>query len=241
MDVLLKKQEEFNEAMARYEEDRFYSLFNYCISSLNVFMQICLFVLLFTLKTTFLEHLLLFFLAFVLADFINGLVHLYMDHNDSYKGFWGPFIANFHLHHLKKKYKIKPLWAIYFFESGSKVWLLFLQVVFLLFLVISHFLHWETPSSFVVLFFYFSVLSSVAEVSHYICHSVNSKFFSFLAKWKILLPLKHHYKHHAYDNNNYAFLNGMTDPLINRIAKKYYTGYKQNSDKHFAKYNSTAK
>lgn len=33
-----------------------------------------------------------------------------------------------------------------------------------------------------------------------------------------------------------AFLNGLTDPLINLIARKIYKGYKNTTDLHFAKY-----
>jgi hypothetical protein len=38
------------------------------------------------------------------------------------------------------------------------------------------------------------------------------------------------------DNVSYAFLNGLTDPLINHIASRFYRGYKQNTDLHYATY-----
>jgi len=43
-------------------------------------------------------------------------------------------------------------------------------------------------------------------------------------------------RHHRLDNVNYAFLNGMTDPLINWIAAVYYHGYQKTTDQHTALY-----
>ena len=37
-------------------------------------------------------------------------------------------------------------------------------------------------------------------------------------------------KHHKEDNKNYAFLNGISDRLINWIAKRLYVGYKKTTD-----------
>jgi hypothetical protein len=52
----------------------------------------------------------------------------------------------------------------------------------------------------------------------------------------LLLSKRHHGRHHIEDNVNYAFLNGMSDPLINIIAKKLYPGYKSTTDLHYALY-----
>ena len=62
----------------------------------------------------------------------------------------------------------------------------------------------------------------------------------FLQKYNILLSPSHHRYHHSHDNMNYAFLNGLSDPLINIIAKKMkFTGYKNNADQHVKSWNAT--
>jgi len=35
---------------------------------------------------------------------------------------------------------------------------------------------------------------------------------------------------------NYAFMNGMTDPLLNKIAKNTYNGYVNMTDQHYIYY-----
>jgi len=42
--------------------------------------------------------------------------------------------------------------------------------------------------------------------------------------------MKHHINHHKKDNQSYAFLNGTSDFLLDKIAKRFYGGYKENSD-----------
>ena len=46
-----------------------------------------------------------FIIAYILTDFINGLVHMYMDNNAHYSSIIGPLIAAFHLHHRQPQYK----------------------------------------------------------------------------------------------------------------------------------------
>ncbi|HCU06953.1 MAG TPA: hypothetical protein DIC42_05185 [Holosporales bacterium] len=171
--------------------------------------------------------------AYVLTDFINGGVHMYMDNNTNYTSFFGPFIAAFHMHHRCIKYKTRHPLMVYFIESGSKFWL-FAYLGILIFLQytisLSLFLH-----LFLVAF---GIFSSFAEVSHYWCHNADKRhvIISALQKIRILLPKKHHQIHHMQDNMNYAFLNGVTDPILNIIARKLYKGYKKNSDLHALKY-----
>jgi uncharacterized protein YccT (UPF0319 family) len=53
----------------------------------------------------------------------------------------------------------------------------------------------------------------------------------------VLLSRNHHKKHHQNDNQNYAFLNGMSDPILNVVADILYAdGYKNQSDLHFETY-----
>ena len=39
-----------------------------------------------------------------------------------------------------------------------------------------------------------------------------------------------------FHNVSYTFLNGMTNPLVDFIAKIFFTGYRNGTDLHYAKY-----
>jgi len=224
------KQEQFNLAMHKYESEKHYKYIYKAVSIFNVSMQIVLLFMLFSLEISWYLYLIGFFMAYFLTDFINGLVHMYMDNNDNYNSIWGPFIASFHLHHKTEKYKKSNIFLIYFNESGAKFWL-----VPYLFLVLL--LSFTPINSFLLLILiYIGILSSVAEVSHFLCHNSNSNFVAKMQKYKILLAMSHHENHHKYDNQSYAFLNGTSDFIIDRIAAKLYTGYKHNTDEHFKNY-----
>jgi len=225
------KQKQFNVAMSLYDNKKSYQLFGKLISTINISMQIFLLYKILPLSIGAGWQVVSLVSAFFLADFINGLVHMYMDNNDNYDSLQGPLIAAFHMHHRTPVYKKNPILWVYFNESGSKIWLaalLMIIAVFSLFIDIYA----------VVLYtiFYFAVFSTIAEVSHYLCHKQNSKPVDFLAKIGLLLSKKHHGKHHLEDNVNYAFLNGMSDGLINFIAKVVYPGYKNTTDKHYILY-----
>lgn len=229
MEELKLKQIEFNKAMDLYETKPIYQRFSKLISFINVFGQIILLVIIFHKGIDFSTHFFAFILAFILADFWNGLVHMYMDNYDNYSGFLGPFVASFHLHHRTPLYRRKPVFMVYFDESGSKIWMAFVEI-----LIIAIFL--KLPDFYQVGFAYFFILSSFAELSHYFCHTVDGKFINFLQSIGFILNKKHHAIHHMKDNKNYAFLNGISDPLINLIADKYYKGYKNGTDRHYETY-----
>lgn len=227
---LTLKQKEFNEAMLKYHHIKAYQFTYKVVSFINIGLEIILLYLLFTLSISFAWFIVIFLVSYFIADFINGLVHLYMDNNDSYTSFFGVFIASFHLHHKTPKYKKNNLFLVYFNESGTKFWL----VPYLLLVLVLFFL--EINPIFLAILISVGILSSVAEVSHYLCHNSNSKFVIFLQNIGLLLSVKHHKKHHSEDNIGYAFLNGMSDVLINKIANRFYKGYKDNSDSHYEKY-----
>lgn len=174
---------------------------------------------------------LVFFAAYVAADFINGLVHLYMDNNDNYDSIAGPLIAAFHLHHRTPLYKKNNILLVYFNESGAKNWLVgYLLLAAILIKTMS--LH--PVISYLLV--HIGILSSVAEVSHYCCHVMDSGITRSLRSVGLFLSKKHHARHHIADNVNYAFLSGLTDPFLNMIARKYFRGYKNTTDKHYAAY-----
>lgn len=228
---MTEKQSQFNQAMEKYNSSRLYTGFGSFIATTSVSLQILLLYGLFTQPPSLGKHILAFFLAYLLTDLLNGLIHMIMDHHDRYTAFYGPLTAQFHLHHQVPKYTWRPLPVIYFLETGAKVWLPpYLLLVWWLMSMTT------VPPMLLATLVYIGVLSSVAEVSHYLCHSSESKVVKMLAKMGILLSRKHHMLHHAKDNTNYAFLNGWSDPLINWIACRMYPGYKQTTDLHFAAY-----
>ncbi len=224
------KQEEFNTAMQKYHEHNFYQYVYKSVAIINISLEVILLYVLSTLSIAWIWIIPLIFIAYFLTDFINGLVHLYMDHKDNYSSFFGVFTASFHLHHRTPEYKKSNVFLIYFNESGPKFWLVpYLILVFLLStLNINH--------NILFVLILIGVFSSFAEVSHYLCHNSKSKTVLFLQKIGLLLSMKHHKRHHNEDNNGYAFLNGMSDFFIDTIAEKLYDGYKNNSDKHYEMY-----
>jgi hypothetical protein len=232
--TLAEKQQQFNAAMERYEKRPESRGVGQAVSFINVGLQMVLAALTIPQSIGPGRQVLTFGVAYILADFLNGLVHMYMDNNDGYTSPAGPLIASFHLHHRTPRYKKNPLLVVYYQESGSKIWLAF-------FLVCGVLGVWQGVLTGVAAYgaLYFAVLSSVAEVAHYLCHVPQSEPTRFLGRLGILLSKRHHMRHHTEDNLHYAFLNGMTDPLLNLIAKKIYSGYKNTTDLHYACYKGT--
>ena len=217
--------------MNRYNSQTRYPTFNRLVAYINVLGQFLFLGGSWLSATSIVWHVILCGLAFVLADFVNGLVHLYMDQNDHYTGFIGALVAAFHLHHNSLRYQDKPIWRIYIDESGYKVWLAMLQIM----TAMAWWAH-AVPAPLLGFLSYFFIFSSLAEVSHFLCHNSRSTWVKHLQSAHILLPLQHHMRHHILDNVNYAFLNGLSDPLINRIAQYCSTGYATTTDKHSALY-----
>jgi len=229
--ILLRKQMEFNDAMDRYQRTIVYKLFGIYISIVNTFTP---FLLLFLYDFSGLSLpivIAVLFVSYVVADFINGIVHMMLDNNDSYAGLTGPFVASFHLHHRTPVYKKRNVILVYFFESGSKIWLTVYLILLFALLIIK-----PLPAHLVLGLISFAIFSCLAEVSHYACHTESNKITRLLSKVRILLSKSHHVQHHTQDNNRYAFLNGLTDPLLDIIASYLFKGYKNNTDLHYAKY-----
>ncbi len=110
--VIALKQEQFNRAIERYETTRGYVWVGYLTSFIIVGAQVILAAKALHQSTSAGIHLLLLVGSFVSADFINGLVHMYMDNNHRYTSLLGPLVASFHLHHHTTRYKEKPLIAV---------------------------------------------------------------------------------------------------------------------------------
>lgn len=231
MKGLSQKQKQFNEAMERYNSGWHYKSFNMLVSASNISLQIYLLYRIWPLSVGAAWQTGLIITAYLFTDFLNGLVHMYMDNNDRYDTPFGPLIANFHLHHKIPQYQKRNLLLVYFNESGSKIWL----VGYLAAVAIYANVPDLNPKLLLVLV-YTGILSSFAEVSHYLCHSSTSAVVLLLSRTGVLLSKKHHAGHHLCDNINYAFLNGISDPLLNLIARLFCKGYKQNTDLHYAHY-----
>jgi len=220
--------------MERYEKAGIYKVIGKTVSAVNVSLQVYLLYLVLPLSIGLPSQILSFFVAYLAADFINVLVHMFMDSNDGYDSLAGPLIAAFHLHHKTPLYKKNNLLLVYFNESGAKIWLvgyLLIAVVLIRAALVHPVLSYITT--------YIGILSSAAEVSHYCCHVSDSKIAEYLRYPGLLLSKRHHGQHHIGDNINYAFLNGFTDRLLNLIARKYGRGYKDTTDRHYATYSGS--
>jgi hypothetical protein len=225
------KRAQFNAAMALYEGRRRYKIFSKLVAAANVSLQAFLLYRASARPIGPARQLLVFAAAYLAADFVNGLVHMHTDCMDDYESLGGPLIANFHLHHKRPRYEDRPLPFVYFNESGSKVWLVpTLAAAALLSYApgVSPALTWGLA--------YFGVLSSVAEVSHYLAHNSSSRAALLLGRARLLLDKRLHARHHLQDNVNYTFLNAVTDPLADLVAKRFYPGYKRGTDLHYADY-----
>lgn len=230
------QQQAFNKAMERHDSNPVYVWFSGMVALSNVGLQVLLLSLTIpqVITNSLLQIFLLLLVVLYLTDLINGLVHIFMDNYGNYEHLAGPLVAHFHLHHKTPLYRKRGLLAIYFLETGAKVWL----VAYLL-AVLG--LHQLFPGSSILVpgLALIGVFSSVAEVSHYLCHSSNHPVARALMRAHILLNKKHHALHHTQDNTNYAFLNGWSDPLLNWIAKRWFPGYKEGTDLHYAQYQAT--
>jgi hypothetical protein len=227
----MTKTEEFNKAVQLYHSS-FYK-YTYVISTCIILLQlVSLYRVPWKMTTSMLKLLFCFLIAYILTDFIGGIVHIYADQNSNYNSKFGPLIAVFHLHHKKTRYTPRNIFKVYFYENGYKVWLL----VYLIVLVFLQSYYTIPPYLYFILVS-IGILSSIAEVSHYLCHNMSSHpIVKQLQHYRILLPQTHHKQHHIHDNINYAFLNGVTDPILNIIAKKYSSGYKNTTDLHYKEY-----
>ena len=225
------KRAQFNAAMRLYEGRRRYKVFGKLVAAANVSLQAFLLYRASAHSLGPAGHLLVFALACLAADFVNGLVHMHTDCMDDYASIGGPLIAQFHLHHKRPRYKDSPLPLVYFNESASKVWL----VPCLAASALLSFWPGVSPALLYGLA-YWGVLSSAAEVSHYLAHNSRSPAAAALAHAGLLLDMRRHARHHLQDNVSYAFLNAFTAPLLDPIAAKFYPGYKNNTDLHYAGY-----
>jgi len=229
------KCHQFECAIEKYHSIAFYRQFEILLSVIVILTQgLSLFNLIQTYSMPSVPSLLgTLFFAYIATDFFNGLAHMILDNNRHFTSIVGPFIAAFHVHHHQLRYKETHPIKIYFYESGHKFWLVF----YLLLLLYAQQKQCLSPNLNLGLVI-FGILSSVAELSHYWCHQhrKNNRIVRCLQKYHLLLSFKHHHLHHVKDNTHYAFLNGVSDPVLNIIARICCKGYKNHSDKYVFAY-----
>lgn len=228
---LESKITQYAKAMYCYESNRIYQKIQRLVSVFIVALQTISLISLLVhhQECSVFGTLLVLITAYIVTDFINGLVHMYMDNNTNYSSIVGPFVAAFHLHHAHAVYQEKHPLQVYFYESGTKFWLLIYLII-----IVSLQLLGQINTTLLIGLVAFSIFSSLAEVSHYWCHNATkkNKIILWLQNHHILLSKQHHLPHHHSDNIQYAFLNGVSDPLLNIIARTLFNGYKTNADKH---------
>jgi len=222
-------QEACHRALRRYHGDRFYRHLGRAVSAAVLLGQAALIMASTMHPTGWLAGMLAFLAALFVADLVNGLVHMWMDHNARYTGWSGPLVAAFHLHHLRLRYEEKALWRVYVHESGFKLWL----PPTLALLMAAH-LWLDFPPVVLRFSACFAVLSSVAELSHFLCHNRDAGLPRRLGRLGLLLDKGRHARHHREDNVSYAFLNGWSNPILDWVAARVYAGYKQGTDLHVA-------
>lgn len=227
----MTKQEQFAAAMGRYHAAPGYARFRVGVSAAVVTLQAASVALVPWGSLSIAGALLAALAAYLVADFVNGIVHMIMDNTDTYGGIVGPLVAVFHLHHKTPRYTSTNPVAIYVLESGSKHWL----VPYLAALVYVQTLG-VMPAGLTLALVLVGLLSSFAEVSHYLCHNSTHPTVRLLQRLRLLLPPEHHAIHHTQDNVGYAFLNGLTDPLLDAIARRTCGGYVSRTDKHVGDY-----
>jgi len=228
---MIAKEEQYAAAMRRYSSGLGYSRLGALVSAVVISLQAISLSQVPWGSIAPAAYVLGFVIAYLLADFVNGLVHMVMDNTDRYQSVVGPLIAAFHLHHKTPRYKDSNPLTIYVLESGPKLWL-----VPYLGLVVYAQANWALPAVVSFVLAAVGVLSSVAEVSHYLCHNSTSRAVRLLQRLRLLLPPEHHAVHHSRDNTHYAFLNGVSDPLLNAIARRTCQGYMSRSDLHAQSY-----
>ncbi len=225
----MSKKQQYAEAMGRYSNG--YRQFGLAVSATIIALQAVTLMQVPWGSIGVLNYAFCIVIAYLVTDFVNGLVHMIMDNTDRYQSAVGPLIAAFHLHHKTPRYRDSNPVKIYVLESGSKLWL-----VPYLAAVVSAQMLLALPALVSLILALVGVLSSMAEVSHYLCHNSPNPLVRLLQRCRLLLPPAHHSVHHTLDNTHYAFLNGLTDPLLNAIARRTCRGYMDRSDLHAKSY-----
>ena len=227
----MDKQDQYRQAMEKYERHVVYRSIGPIVALVIVSLQVVSIAYLQWTEASY-SWILLLALAYVCADFINGIVHMIMDNADDYTSVIGPFVAAFHRHHHRPIYRQRNVILVFITENGMKNWLAVYMVILVAFQSSM-----SAPLAFALVAI--SLWSSVAELSHYLCHNSTHWLVRILQGARIILHPEHHRVHHESDNTHYGFLNGMTDPVINAIARNLHpAGYAETTDKHGESYYS---
>lgn len=227
----MDKQEQYRQAMEKYENHAVYRNIGSVVALIIVSLQLASIASVQWEEASY-SWIVLLAMAYIVADFVNGIVHMVMDNHDDYTSIIGPLVAAFHRHHHQPIYRQRHFFLAFLTENGMKNWLaIYMIAIVSLNGVVS------APAFFGLAAF--SIWSSVAELSHYLCHNSSHRFVRLLQSLRIILHPEYHRVHHESDNTHYGFLNGMTDPVINWTAKRLYPkGYIATTDAHARDYYS---
>jgi len=179
-------------------------------------------------------NVIMFILAYIMADVISAIVHIYLDHstitNDGSvldaqrRGF------RYHhpLDHVAKKL-LDPTFEPYYEMNYVYPYALFI-------IIIANFVN-LTLRNFMV---YLATMICLFQATHLYAHAsilledpnyIDKAHvpwcISLLQKYHIILPPNHHKLHHEHKKHgiNFAIFHGLTDPLINFIYTSFLKGY----------------
>jgi len=146
-----------------------------------------------------------------LADFISGLLHIFLDNYTGDNPYIKPHAQGFQNHHADpKEFTQREIFTV-FTEPGHSV--------ILFNLINSYFLNFY--------FLIFTGLVNIVQLTHYQAHCINHKtfsksvadFFIILQKYGIILSTENHSKHHKTFDNNFCILTGWANPVLNKCYK----------------------
>uniref|UniRef100_A0A6C0IMK7 Lipid desaturase domain-containing protein n=1 Tax=viral metagenome TaxID=1070528 RepID=A0A6C0IMK7_9ZZZZ len=154
----------------------------------------------------------------ITADFISGLVHIYLDNSkvNYSETIIDYFKIGFQVHHLYPIFQ----WVYYkdfqpHYEANT---IFFINIV----MSIVNILTYNS-----LLIHYTLYLTLVMQMNHYWCHAIITKkhvpyIVHKLQDFGLLLNYKVHAKHHITFDNSFCFVNGICDPIFNYISKHKY-------------------
>lgn len=189
-----------------------------------------------------------FTIAIYIADFMSGMFHFLVDYTPLKKGVgwdlvyyypgslsspeylklrkqvikkagvWQRASYFFKMHHLKKPNHIakRPVYTTFLPTLPLSIMLLLLSILASFLLDARH--------GYVALILFFSgMIAFWAQYIHSVTHGRKSlPIVRFLQKYRILMNLQCHSKHHKYPDQYFCFINGWADPLVNLIAKMLF-------------------
>ena len=239
-DLLTEKQQQFNNAMEKYEKMPVYVWVGHTTSFINVGCQVFLGWMVIKQPVGPFLQILTFAASYILADFVNGLVHMYMDYKPCKPGtglkdlyFWeGPRdSAEFHarqaqvyarisgferiVYDFKKHHPFPDLLGRHSFLHLMKgpTFLLALPLSLVLNVV---FLALQPPAWLLVGTVVFLLGSSMTQALHGALHRDDVGLaLCLMRRTGLVMSRRAHQLHHDTLTQDFAVINGWANPLVN--------------------------